>query len=622
VGTTNASTEQVVRPVTQSSIVERIVKRGMTFASFAEILEQLEQTASSLKMIHGLSRLFAHLKLEEAREAAYLLQGKMGPDYAGIEFGMAEKLAMRAIAASADKPLHRVAADFHRSGDLGDVAAKHAAARASIGLTLREVFKRLREIAAAKGAGAQATKLRRLADLLQQCSGREAKYAVRIVLGTLRLGVAEMTLLYGLSEALTGSKAAKPTLENAFNVLSDLGEVTERALRWGVKGLKRVRPIAGTPVRMMLAQRIKDLAEIPEHIPGLLHVEYKYDGERVQGHIEKGGHITLYSRRQENITYQYPDIVRALQASFRGQDAIVEGEAVAVEVETGKLKDFQTLMRRRRKHDVEAYMTKVLVKCFLFDLLYLDGRSLMSDTLARRKNALRRCVRTNDGVALATFIATRDIEEIESFFAAATERGAEGVMVKDAQSPYEAGTRGWRWMKYKKEYRKGLADTFDLVVIGGIYGQGLRTGTFGSLLVAAFNPQTNRYESLTKVGAGFSDAELARLPKLLKSYQLSGKHHLVATDVKADVWFKPALVMEVMGAQLTVSPVHAVARDRVKKGGLALRFPRFLRWRDDKGVAQATTAQEIYQLYQRSRRRNQATLRVRNGRRARPRKGS
>ncbi len=570
----------------------------MKFATFSEILEQLEQTSSSLKMIEVLSGLFVHLGPVEARAAAYLLKGKLAPDYEGTELGMAEKAVMRAIAASAAVPLCHVQAAFHRTGDLGDVAAQYAGDRRSTGLTLPQVFERLRKIACARGTGSQATKLALLADLLQHCSAREAKYTARIVLGTLRLGVAEMTFLYGLSKALTGSKKAKPILENAFNVLSDLGEVAERALRSGVEALRRVRPVVGKPVRMMLAQRVKDLAEIPKHISGLVHVEYKYDGERVQAHVPRSGDIVLYSRRQEDITHQYPDVVQALRDSFRGKQAILEGEVVAIEVATGRLKDFQTLMQRRRKHDVEAYVGKIPVKYFLFDLLHLDGQSLLQKPLAFRQETLVRCVQESERLTFAASTATKDLEEVESFFAEAIERGAEGVVIKDAQSPYEAGTRGWHWIKYKKEYRTELADTFDLVVVGGMHGRGMRGGTFGSLLVAAFNPTTNRYESFTKVGAGFTDVELARLPKLLKPYRLSAKHRLVETGVKADVWFEPALVMELTGAQLTVSPVHAVARERVKKGGLALRFPRFLRWRDDKEPEQATTTEEIYELYE------------------------
>jgi DNA ligase-1 len=176
-------------------------------------------------------------------------------------------------------------------------------------------------------------------------------------------------------------------------------------------------------------------------------------------------------------------------------------------------------------------------------------------------------------------------------------------VVKDAASAYEAGKRGWHWIKYKKEYREELTDTFDLVVVGGTYGQGRRAGTYGSLLLVAFDPTTNKFSSFTKVGAGFTDEELQRLPRLLRSYRRSSKDRLVEAGMKADVWFDPALVMEVTGAQLTVSPVHAVARDKIKKGGLALRFPRFLHWREDKAPEQATTVQEIYEMYRQVKRR-------------------
>jgi DNA ligase-1 len=281
---------------------------------------------------------------------------------------------------------------------------------------------------------------------------------------------------------------------------------------------------------------------------------------------------------------------------------MVEGEVVAVDPETGKLLDFQALLPRRRKHKVEDFVRKVPVTYFLFDLLYLNGRSLLQEPLAKRKEILAGIVKQQDRVVLAKYIETQDPDEAESFFAEAVERGAEGVIIKDSQGVYGAGTRGWHWIKYKKDYKEGLADTFDVVVVGGLHGKGRRAGTYGSLLVAAFDPETNKYYSFTKVGSGFSDEELKRLPKRLLPYKRRDRHPLVETSIVADVWFDPALVLEVTGAQLTVSPVHAVAKDRVQKGGLALRFPRFLRWRPDKSPEQATTVEEIYELYRRMKR--------------------
>jgi DNA ligase-1 len=290
--------------------------RESPFRTLVEAFQQLERTSSGTKMIDILAGLLSGLSPAEARQAAYLLKGKVAPDYEGLEFGMAEKFVVRALAAAENVPLKRVEAAYRKAGDLGDVAAQLAGKRRGARLSLSEVFHHLRQVALAAGAGSQEVKIRLLADLLRQGSAQDVKYVVRIVLGKLRLGVAEMTFLAGLSKALTGSREAKLVLEGAFNVLSDLGEVAERALRAGVKPLRHVRPVAGKPVRMMLAQRIRDLQEVPQHIPGLVHIEYKYDGERVQAHLSRRGSVILYSRRLEDITHQYPDVVAAVKKAF------------------------------------------------------------------------------------------------------------------------------------------------------------------------------------------------------------------------------------------------------------------------------------------------------------------
>jgi len=573
------------------------MKPATKFKELVAVFEQLEATASNLKIMDLLADFFSHITPEEARLTAYLLRGKVAPDYEGLELGLAKKLVMRSLAQAWGTPLKEVENRFQKTGDLGDVAARIAPQREGGELSIQEVFAELQTIARASGARSQEVKIQILAALLSRCSPQEAKYVTRIVLGTLRLGVAEMTFLYGLSKALTGTKEKKAILENAFNVLSDLGEVAYQAVKKGVEALQEVQPVIGIPIRMMLAQRVKDLEEVKKHLPGQVIVEYKYDGERIQAHISKQGEITLYSRRHEKITHQFPDIVAALGRALQGKEAIIEGEVVAIDPQIGKLQNFQILMTRRRKHGVEEYVRKVPVKYFIFDILYFEGKSLLKTPLSQRKEVLTRHFPDSDGLTLAKYIMTGDVEEMEGFFAEAIEQGGEGVVLKDVTSIYEAGTRGWKWIKFKKDYRRELADTFDLVVVGGIYGTGRRAGTYGSLLVAAFNPETNKYYSFTKVGAGFTDQELARLPDRLAKYNLPEKYRLVETQIEADVWFEPALVMEITGAELTISPVHTVAKEELKKGGLALRFPRFLRWRDDKSPEQATTVQEIYELY-------------------------
>ena len=364
----------------------------------------------------------------------------------------------------------------------------------------------------------------------------------------------------------------------------------------GIKKIAEIKPKIGVPIRMMLANRIQELEEIKKHVSGSVSVEDKYDGERIQAHIRKNGEIALFSRRQEKITHQYPDIIKGLKMAFHGQEAIVEGEVVPFDEKKDKILPFQILMSRRRKHGIEEYLKKIPVRYFLFDLLYLDGKNYLRQPLEKRRLALERFFKKTGPIDFGKYTITDDLSEIEAYFSDSIKRGNEGVMIKDYSGIYQAGTRGWLWIKFKKEYKKELADTFDLVVVGGLYGAGRRAKTYGSLLAASYDPKTNKYYSFTKVGTGFTDETLAQLPKMLNRYKLDEKHKLVETNMDVNVWFEPKVVMEVSGAEITVSPVHMVAKDKIKRGGLALRFPKFLRWRE-KTPEDTTTIKEIYDLY-------------------------
>jgi len=385
--------------------------------------------------------------------------------------------------------------------------------------------------------------------------------------------------------------------------LSDLGEVAYLVSKLGIKKIAEIEPKIGVPIRMMAANRIQELEEVGEHIKGSVSVEDKYDGERIQAHIKKSGEIVLFSRRQENITHQYPDVVIGFKKSFKAREAIVEGEVVAFDEEKNKMLPFQVLMSRRRKHAIEEYVRKIPVRYFLFDLLYLDGKNFLKKPLKERRTALERFFKEIAPVNFGRYIVTNNPIKIQSYFTDSIKRGAEGVMIKDASGTYRAGTRGWLWIKFKKEYKEELADTFDLVVVAGIYGSGRRAKTYGSLLAAAYSPKENKYYSFTKVGVGFTDEILARLPKMFEKYRLPEKSKLVETEMESDVWFEPKIIMEVSGSEITISPVHPVAKDKIKKGGLALRFPKFLRWRPDKSEKDATTVSEIYELYKTAKKR-------------------
>lgn len=566
----------------------------MKFLELAKLFEKVEKTSSSLAMIDILAEFLKKTTPEEAKITAYLLQGKIAPDYQALELGLAEKLVIKALSLAFNQSPSKVENLFQTKGDLGEVAAE-LAAKTREEMELKYVFEELKKIALAQGKGSQEKKLQLLAILLRKSSPLEAKYLIRSLLGTLRLGASEMIFLYALSKVLTGTKEKKKDLEYAFNVLPDLGQIAYLALKKD-GSLEKIGPTLGIPIRMMLAQRIQEIKEIKENIKNDVFVELKYDGERIQAHVEPGK-IFLYSRRHENITHQFPELVSFLPKVFKAKNFIVEGEVVAIN-EKGNLQPFQVLMQRRRKYDVHLYSQKIPVVYFVFDLLYVNNDNLLKTPLFQRREKLEEILTPNEKIKIAEYEIVKPDDEtaIETLFLNAVKKGGEGVMIKDSKSIYEAGVRAWRWLKFKKDYHEELADTFDVVVIGGIYGTGKRAKTYGSLLVALYDPEKNKYFSFTKVGAGFTDEDLKELPKMLDKYKLKEKSKLVEAEMDVDVWFEPKIVMEIKGADFTISPVHTVLKEKIKKGGIALRFPRFLRWREDKSPTQATTVQEIYQL--------------------------
>jgi DNA ligase-1 len=328
--------------------------------------------------------------------------------------------------------------------------------------------------------------------------------------------------------------------------------------------------------------------------------EYKYDGERVQAH-KKGKEIMLYSRRLENISGQYPDAAELVKDKVKAKEAILEAECVAVDIETGELLPFQELMHRRRKYGVKEAMAQYPVSLFMFDALYLDGKDLTLEAYPLRRRMLEKAIEEDDQVRVAKQIRTSNAKELEAFFEEAIEDGCEGLICKSVakDSVYQAGARGWLWIKYKRDYKSEMTDTVDLVVIGAFYGRGRRAGTYGALLLAAYNQKTDTFETVTKLGTGFTDEDLRKLPQLLSVHMVPRKHSRVQSTLKADVWFEPKVVLEVLGAEITLSPIHVCALDSIRKGsGLAIRFPRFTgNYRTDKAAEDATSSEEIVEMY-------------------------
>ncbi len=580
----------------------------MRFADLAAAYEQLESTPKRLEMRRILTELVRPLRPPELPYVLFLSQGALRPEYEAVELGVAASLARRAVARATGVPETTVAQRTESNGDLGTTAYDLVAAlhRLDAGepLTVEAVYRTLRDIAGATGAGSQDAKVDRLTDLLARASPLEAKYLVRFVLGTLRVGVREMSLLDALATAFAdGSKEARGRIEAAYNLSSDLGLVATALVEGGLPALDAIRLEVGRPIRPMLAEREPTLAAILERMGGSAALEYKYDGLRVQAHLFEDGSVRLFSRRLEEISAQFPELRRALPAAVGRRPAILEGECVPIDPETDEIRPFQEVSRRRgRKHDLDVAQEEVPVCLFAFDLLLLGGEPVLHRPFPERRRLLAEALRPGEKVRLADQRIVRSLEEATEFFELALAEGAEGVVAKSLAegSGYRAGARGFWWIKYKRDYTAGLSDSIDGVVVGGFHGRGRRAGRFGAYLLAVYDPARDRFETFCKVGSGFDDAALAELPKRLHGRERDARPEGVESGIVPDRWFEPGLVLEVRGAELTLSPVHRAAQGAVRPGaGLALRFPRFTgRIRDDKGPTEATTSKELLSMYQ------------------------
>jgi len=580
-------------------------KEDMNYSLLVEMYERIEATTKRLEITDYLVDLFKKTPKKLIDKVVYMTQGKLHPDYMGIELGIAEKLAIKAISLSSGAGEVEVDKALKKIGDIGEAAAKFLGKKTQVTLfheplTVSRVYETMDRIALSTGEGAQEAKIKLLASLLSDAEPEEAKYIVRTVTGKLRLGVADMTILDALAVAFCGSKENRPPLERAYNLSSDLGGLAAAVAERGLEGVKKFKITVGKPIRPMLAERLASPQEILEKMGGRCAVEYKYDGERLQIHKEKDK-ATIFSRRLENITHHYPDACQLVVNHVQASAAIVECEAVAINPDTGEMMPFQELMHRRRKYGIQEAMKLYPVSLFLFDLLYADGEDLTLKPYPERRRVLESLVEEGESIKLAKALVVDNAEALEKFFEEAVAEGCEGILAKAVypESVYRAGAREWLWIKYKRDYQALLTDTVDLVVVGAFHGRGRRAGTYGALLLAAYNEKEDVFPTVCKIGSGFTDEDLEKLPRMLKDYIIPHKHARVVTQMKADVWFTPSLVLEVLGAEITLSPVHPCGINRIRKGsGLAIRFPRFTgRYREDKSPEDATTEDEIVELY-------------------------
>ncbi len=569
----------------------------MQFRTLTAVFERLEATSKRLEMFEILADLFRETAPEEIAPIIYMSQGRLLPAFHGLEIGMSDKLLTRALAEAAGRSPEEVLAHHKASGDLGTTAETLLASRVGEGLTVSQMYAEFLKIARTTGEGSVEKKLSNLTDLLATAAPVEAKYIARFVIGRLRLGVGDATVLEALALAKLGGREFKADVERAYNLCSDLGRVGEVASRGGHAAITEIGVQVGYPIRMALCERVGEPEQIIEKI-GRCAVEPKLDGFRCQVHKD-GERVDIFSRNLERTTAMFPDIVKAVRRQVRAREMIFEGEALAFDEGTGELLPFQTTIQRKRKHGVADHAKEFPLKLFGFDLLYVDGQDYTPRAYSERRAELVSRIAGDTIIEPAEAEETENPARMRAIFEAAVARGLEGIVAKRLDSPYTAGARNFNWIKLKRSYKGELSDTVDLCLVGYFRGGGKRARFgIGTVLAAVFDPSTDTFKTVSKVGTGFSDEEWVQLRERLDGVAVDHRPARVDSKTEPDVWVQPAFVITVAADEITRSPLHTCGAD-AQGIGYALRFPRvqgFLR--EDKRAEDANTVGDIIALYE------------------------
>ncbi|XP_067412580.1 DNA ligase 1 [Emydura macquarii macquarii] len=609
------------------------------YLAVARTFERIEEVSARLKNIETLSNLFRSviaLSPSDILPCIYLCLNRLGPAYKGLELGIGETILMKAIAQATGRQLDQIKAEAQEKGDLGLVAESSRSNQRTMftppKLSAAGVFNKLQEIARMTGSASTNKKINIIKGLFVACRHSEARYITRSLGGKLRIGLAEQSVLSAIAHAVSltppgqgfppevldagqgkSAEARKAWLEERTQILKQTfcelpsyDIIVPVLLEHGVESLPQHCKITpGIPLKPMLAQPTKGIGEVLKRFEeAAFTCEYKYDGERAQIHILENGDVHIYSRNQEDNTSKYPDIISRIPKVKKGsvRSCILDAEAVAWDPEKRQIQPFQVLTTRKRK-DVEAAEIKVQVCLYAFDMLYINGESLVKEPFSRRRQLLHESfVETEGEFLFATSMDTCNTDEISEFLDQSIKDSCEGLMVKTLQidATYEIAKRSHKWLKLKKDYLEGVGDTLDLVVIGAYLGKGKRAGMYGGFLLACYDEESEEYQSICKIGTGFTEENLEKHYSFLKDHVLEKPRPYYRWDssTEPDHWLATVQVWEVKCADLSVSPVHKAAIGLVdEEKGISLRFPRFLRVRDDKKPEEATTSSQVAELY-------------------------
>lgn len=570
----------------------------MQFTELSSYFSRLEKTTSRNEKTQVLAQLFSKTSVSEIRVICYLSLGRLVPLYESLEFQLAEKMVIRVLAQAFAVSEETVRKEFKSIGDLGEVAEKFKRLKAESKrgkekISVLEVYKRLRTVAEESGEGSQQRKVDGLASILQELDLVSAKFVVRMVVRKLRLGFSDVTILDALSWMKTGDKSMRDRIEKAYFVRADIGEIAAVYKKKGLAGFKGISVELGVPVMPALCQRLKTADEMIKKM-GLVGVEPKFDGQRVQIHLKAGkqGWIKAFTRNLEEVAYMFPEL-KEINSQVKAKEVVLDSEAVGFDAKTGKILPFQQIITRKRKHAIGKAAKAVPLRFYVFDILLKDGDSLLNLPLSKRVSILDKVVKGSSVLLVTERIVTGEADKLRRFHKEQLRQGLEGAVVKKWDDHYIPGRRGWSWVKFKEseESAAGLSDTLDCVVMGYYRGRGKRAEFgIGGFLVGARNEE--EYLTVSKIGTGLTDDQWREIKRRADEVIVDKKpseYANVEKNLVPDFWVAPSIIVEIAADNITKSPIHSA--------GLALRFPRLVRFRDDKRPEQATSSKELLRLY-------------------------
>lgn len=589
----------------------------MNIKEFSNYLQKLDETSKRLDITDILADLITSLDVQETAIGVYLACGYLKPKYRDKTFNIADRMIIRVLGQSFKTPLDKVNKLYQEQGDLGNVAKILAEIQVSKEnlekLTVAEVYSKLEEIALIEGGGSQERKIIYTSDLFSKLDAVSIKYVLRMILGTTRLGFTELTIIDALSKIVSDDKSMSKNIEKKYNIHPDIGFVAETVKKYGAKGIEKISMETGIPILSQKAQRLSEPNEIMQKVEGLAWIEYKFDGMRVQLHMDKkkagfeqsanqqdlfalsqtSGLIKTFTRNLEENTHQFPDIVVAAISNIHADSVILDGEAIGYDPQTQDFLPFQEIMQRKRKHNVESMSKQVPLKYFVFDILYLNGQDVSQKPLKERNKLLSKIISNNNVIEMAEHFTTHDALTLWDHFETSKIKNLEGIMIKNPNSPYRAGAREFSWIKLKRSNTELIEDTLDCVILGYYYGRGNRAGFgVGGFLAGVWDNQSQSFKTFTKVGTGLKDEEWLYLKEQCDQLALMEKpvNFDIEKTLEPDVFVSPKLLVELAGDEISVSANHTA--------GYALRFPRLMKFRHDKAPTDTTNLEEIKTLYE------------------------